>query len=67
MVDVRNEKDLGRDAGGAGEGVNPCQASPSTAERKLYHPPRLRHLGSVRELTAGSGNNTSDGVGFKDG
>ncbi len=31
--------------------------------RKPYSAPRLRYLGSVRELTQGTGTHTNDGLG----
>jgi len=34
--------------------------SPVQIERRPYSAPRLRYLGSVRELTLGSGSNISD-------
>lgn len=34
--------------------VTEAKASESTSARKPYSPPRLRHLGSVRDLTLGS-------------
>jgi hypothetical protein len=65
MADVRKEKDANADDLSR---ENHRRSLPSTTERKPYHAPRLRHLGSVRELTAGASNGaTSDGSGFKNG
>lgn len=35
------------------------------AERKPYRTPKLRRLGSVRELTLGSRNGKAEGAGLK--
>jgi hypothetical protein len=68
MGDVRNKEDLGSVGGGAADGAKPRDALPGTTVRKRYQQPRLRYLGSVRELTAGSATPAaSDGNGFKPG
>lgn len=44
----------------------PTPATPSeSAARKPYAAPRLRHLGSVRELTLGATGSMVDNTGFR--
>jgi hypothetical protein len=39
--------------------------TPAIQARRPYQPPRLRHLGSVRELTWGDTGTFTDGVDFQ--
>lgn len=43
--------------------VAEAKASETTPAKKPYTAPKLRHLGSVRELTLGGGSQIGDGVG----
>jgi hypothetical protein len=64
MADVRKEENLGITEGGPADGSNPSHPSPSTEARKPYRAPKLRLLGSVKELTAGAQSGANDGSGF---
>jgi hypothetical protein len=65
MTDVRNEADRQNGGSKADHETAPRQELERMA-RRPYHQPHLRHLGSVRELTAGGGSPiNSDGSGFK--
>lgn len=66
MADVRKEENLGITEGVVADGSTPSHASASTTGRKPYRAPRLRYLGSVRELTAtGAGLSITDATNFK--
>jgi len=63
MADVRKQENLGFAEIGVADGSTPSHASTSRTARKPYRAPRLRYLGSVRELTANDSGLDSDGVG----
>lgn len=42
--------------------VTEAKASESASEKKPYVAPKLRHLGSVRDLTLGSASDQCDGA-----
>jgi hypothetical protein len=44
--------------------TEPQKEAPEAGARRPYAAPRLRHLGSVRELTLGSAAGKSEGAGL---
>jgi hypothetical protein len=64
MADTANE-DQHRSLAHAGDSATSTNGSTSFAPpRRPYHAPHLRYLGSVRELTLGSGTVTCDAQGM---
>jgi hypothetical protein len=62
MADTANE-DQHRSLADAGDIATSTNGSTSCAPpRRPYQAPHLRYLGSVRELTLGSGNTTCDAL-----
>jgi hypothetical protein len=59
----KNEKRYGNVHGADSDPMRAGAEPSSTATRRPYVVPRLRCLGSVRELTLGSGLNAPDGEG----
>jgi len=43
------------------------ETATETSQRRRYRSPKLTHLGSVRELTFGTGQKASDGGGIPTG
>jgi hypothetical protein len=61
MADRANE-DQHRNLADAGDIATSTKGSTSALPRRPYHAPHLRYLGSVRELTLGSGAVTCDAM-----
>jgi hypothetical protein len=63
MADTANEVQH-RSLAHAGDSATSTNGSTSIPPRRPYQAPHLRYLGSVRELTLGSGTITCDGGGM---
>lgn len=66
MAHVQEKENLGVTEAATATGANSSPASAGASARKPYHAPRLRYLGSVRELTGtGAGASIQDLSNFK--
>jgi hypothetical protein len=62
MVDERNDEQRSKVENRDGVTTAVEAATQAIETKRPYQPPRLRHLGSVRELTWGGGTSFNDGV-----